>query len=28
LFAKVGQNLYHITIEPQYRQHLERCLNH
>ena len=28
MFAKLGQNLYHITIEQQFKQHLERCLNH
>ena len=28
LFAKLGQNLYHITIEQRYKQHLEKYLNH
>ena len=28
LFAKLGINQYHITIEQQYKQHLEKYLNH
>ena len=28
LFAKDGINQYHITIEPQYKLHLEKYLNH
>ncbi len=28
LFAKLGTNQYHITIEQQFRQHLEKYLNH